>query len=248
MTEAVFSDVGPRRLSSRSCAGGASMLSKTSTLLSALPEEDDAHVPVSGCDRRNLWHQNSFQFWSSHHDHMHCFARNHYCIILPTAPRRLAARDIDDAIRSDRKPFEKPTFALFWEWQQVNSTSASCFLPIRAKKQMLPGTRNETSFLGLFSDLAHGLPCIITEWLRPRSGRQLFWIILDSVYEECDVEHINVFGLVFYTRQLVFCSEFWILREMCTITDAQIFARCRMSKQQNHVFALASSAFFRASY
>ena len=26
--------------------------------------------------------------------------------------------------------------------------------------------------------------------------------------EDCDVEHINVFGLVFYTRQLVFCSEF----------------------------------------
>ena len=99
MTEAVFSDVGPRKLSSRSCAGGASMLSKT--LLSALPEEDDAHVPVSGCDRRNLWHQNSFQFWSSHHDHMHCFARNHHCVILPTAPRRLAARDIDNAIRSD---------------------------------------------------------------------------------------------------------------------------------------------------
>ena len=56
MTEAVFSDVGPRKLSSRSCAGGASMLSKTRTLLSALPEEDDAHVPVSGCDRKNLWH------------------------------------------------------------------------------------------------------------------------------------------------------------------------------------------------
>ena len=29
-----------------------------------------------------------------------------------------------------------------------------------------------------------------------------------GLYEECDVEHINVFGLVFYTRQLVFCSEF----------------------------------------
>ena len=26
--------------------------------------------------------------------------------------------------------------------------------------------------------------------------------------EKCDVEHINVFGLVFYTRQLVLCSEF----------------------------------------
>ena len=38
-----------------------------------------------------------------------------------------------------------------------------------------------------------------------------------GLYEECDVEHINVFGLVFYTRQLVFCSELWILREMCTI-------------------------------
>ena len=29
-----------------------------------------------------------------------------------------------------------------------------------------------------------------------------------GLYEECDVEHINVFGLVFYTRQLVLCSEF----------------------------------------
>ena len=29
--------------------------------------------------------------------------------------------------------------------------------------------------------------------------------------------HINVFGLVFYTRQLVLCSEFWTLREKCTI-------------------------------
>ena len=38
-----------------------------------------------------------------------------------------------------------------------------------------------------------------------------------GLYEECDVEHINVFGLVFYTRQLVLCSEFWTLREKCTI-------------------------------
>ena len=53
--EAVFSDVGPRKLSSRSCADSVSMLSKTRTFLSALPEEDDAHVPMSGCDRRNLW-------------------------------------------------------------------------------------------------------------------------------------------------------------------------------------------------
>ena len=55
MTEAVFSDVGPRKLSSRSSADGVSMLSKTRTFPSALSEEDDAHVPVSGCDRRNLW-------------------------------------------------------------------------------------------------------------------------------------------------------------------------------------------------
>ena len=90
MTEAVFSDVGPRKLSSRSCADGVSMLSKMRTFLSALPEEDDAHVPVSGCDRRNLW-RHSFQFWSSHHDQRHCFARNRHCFIFPTAPRQLLA-------------------------------------------------------------------------------------------------------------------------------------------------------------
>ena len=41
----------------------------------------------------------------------------------------------------------------------------------------------------------------------------------------------------------------WVLNITRNVYNhAQIFARCRMSKQQNHVFALASSAFFRASY
>ena len=116
MTEAVFSDVGPRKLSSRSCAGGASKLSKTRTLLSALPEEDDAHVPVSGCDRRNLWHHHSFQF--GHHTTTTCIVLHEITIVSP-CQRRLAGwpREISTTrsgpIRSDRKPFEKPTFALF---------------------------------------------------------------------------------------------------------------------------------------
>ena len=104
----------------------------------------------------------SSPFSFGHHTTTTCIVL-HEITIVSSCQRRLAGwpRDISTTrsgpIRSDRKPFEKPTFALFWEWQQVNSTSASCFLPIRAKKQMLPGTRNETSFLGLFSDLAHGL-------------------------------------------------------------------------------------------
>ena len=79
----------------------------------------------------------------------------------------------------------------------------------------------------------------------------LFHIYLEQVIQQTCVLyfrmlclHINVFGLVFYTRQLVFCSELNITRNV--YDHAQIFARCRMSKQQNHVFALASSAFFLA--
>ena len=69
--------------------------------------------------------------------------------------------------------------------------------------------------------------------------------------EECDVEHINVFGLVFSTRQLVLCSEFWSLREMCKIVcaDLQVIINgMYMSKPQNHVLALEISAFLRVSY
>ena len=43
--------------------------------------------------------------------------------------------------------------------------------------------------------------------------------------------HINVFGLVFYTRQLVLCSEFWTLREKCTIMRSSSSAvACRNYK------------------
>ena len=104
----------------------------------------------------------SSPFSFGHHTTTTCIVL-HEITIVSSCQRRLAgwprhiSTTLSGPIRSDRKAFEKPTFALFWEWQQVNSTSASCFLPIRAKKQMLPGTRNETSFLGLFSDLVHGL-------------------------------------------------------------------------------------------
>ena len=46
MTEAVFSDVGPPKLSSRSCADGVHVEKNENTLLSALPEKDDPHVPA----------------------------------------------------------------------------------------------------------------------------------------------------------------------------------------------------------
>ena len=104
----------------------------------------------------------SILFSFGHHTTTKCIVL-HEIAIVSSSQRHLAGwpREVSTTrsgpIRSDRKPFEKPTFALFWEWQQVNSTSASYFLPIRAKKQMLPRTRNETSLPGLFSDLAHGL-------------------------------------------------------------------------------------------
>ena len=42
-------------------------------------------------------------------------------------------------------------------------------------------------------------------------------------YKECDIEHINVFGLVFYNRQLVLCSEFEL-----ECAHAQFSEQCRM--------------------
>ena len=47
---------------------------------------------------------------------------------------RLVTIGIPGSIRSDKKGLEKPTFAHFWEWQQVKTFSAKCNLPIGAKK------------------------------------------------------------------------------------------------------------------
>ena len=169
MTETVFSQ-SSEASSTELCLQCPCMLSKILRLFSRLfwkkkDEDFSCHKNVYVVFFLYKWYH-SFYGSFDHHT-TPSYTVSHKITMVSSWQRRYAgwprmvSTTWSGPIRSDRKPFEKPTFALFWEWQQVNSTSASCFLPIRAKKQMLPGRWNETSFLGLFSDLAHGLLHVI---------------------------------------------------------------------------------------